>query len=318
MLPILHLNGYKIANPAVLARIPERELMSLLEGYGHTPTRLRRRPGAGPPVAGGRTGGRYQQIALIQREARLGGSRRPVLAGDRAAHPEGLDRPARGRRLRGRGHAGGHIRFRWPTAAPTPSTSPSSSSGCAATAPRSCSTPPGRSSRSWPRLPPKGDRRMSANPHANGGLLLRDLAAAGFPRVRRGGQVPGHTAERADPGLGHMLRDVIAANQAPFRLFGPDETASNRLSAVFEVTDRTWNAEIRPGDDNLSPERPGHGGAVRAPVPGLAGGLPADRPARAVQLLRGLHPHRRLDVQPAREVAEGDARHSRGGARSRR
>ena len=80
--------------------------------------------------------------------------------------------------------------------------------------------------------------------------------------------------------LGAWLRDVIRLNPTTFRLMGPDETASNRLSPVFEATDRVWQAEIEPGDDHLAPRRPGDGGAVRAPLPGLAGGLPADRPAR--------------------------------------
>ncbi len=102
-------------------------------------------------------------------------------------------------------------------------------------------------------LSPKGDRRMSASPHANGGLLLRDLRLADFRQYAVEVKSPGTPLSEPTRVLGYMLRDAIAANQESFRLFGPDETASNRLSAVFEVTDRTWNAEIRPGDDNLSP-----------------------------------------------------------------
>ncbi len=108
--------------------------------------------------------------------------------------------------------------------------------------------------------------------------------------------------------LGTYLRDVMGANPESFRVFGPDETVSNRLGAVLEATDRTWMAETRPTDEQLAPDGRRDGDALRAPVPGLARGLPADGPSRPVQLLRGLHPHRRLDVQPARQVAQGDAR----------
>jgi xylulose-5-phosphate/fructose-6-phosphate phosphoketolase len=90
-----------------------------------------------------------------------------------------------------------------------------------------------------------------------------------------------------------------------FRVFGPDETASNRLGAVFEVTDKTWMAEFLPDATSTSRPTAGSWRSSRAHLPGLARGLPADRPARPVLLLRGLHPHRRLDVQPARQVAEG-------------
>ena len=89
---------------------------------------------------------------------------------------------------------------------------------------------------------------------------------------------------------------------------GPDETASNRLGAVFEATDRAWEAELLASDDHLAPDGRVMEVLERAPLPGLARGLPADRPPRPVQLLRGVHPHHRLDVQPARQVAEGHAR----------
>ena len=108
--------------------------------------------------------------------------------------------------------------------------------------------------------------------------------------------------------LGEFLRDVVTLNQDQrnFRIFGPDETLSNLLGAVFEVTSRQWDARDRSQRRVPRARRAGAGlDAQRAPVRGLARGLPADRPARPVQLLRGLHPHRRLDVQPARQVAEG-------------
>ena len=155
---------------------------------------------------------------------------------------------------------------------------------------------------------PEGERRMGANPHANGGVLLQDLRLPDFRDYAVPVEHPATTSSEATRVLGTFLRDIVRRNPETFRIFGPDETASNRLSNVFEVTDRQWGAEILDTDDHLAPQRPRHRGPQRAPLPGLPGGLPADRPARPVQLLRGVHPHRRLDVQPAREVAEGDAR----------
>ena len=95
-------------------------------------------------------------------------------------------------------------------------------------------------------LPPRGERRMSANPHANGGLLLRDLHLPDFRDYAVPVEKPGTTTSEATRVLGAFLRDVVSANAETFRLFGPDETASNRLADVFEVTDRAWNAALEP------------------------------------------------------------------------
>ncbi len=100
---------------------------------------------------------------------------------------------------------------------------------------------------------PQGDRRMSANPHANGGLLLRDLVLPDFRAYAVPVTEPGQPASEATRVLGRWIRDVIAANPDTFRLFGPDEVVSNRLDAVFEVTDRAFDADIRPDDDHLAP-----------------------------------------------------------------
>src|SRR5438067_4419232 len=104
------------------------------------------------------------------------------------------------------------------------------------------------------RLPPQGDRRMSANPHANGGELLRDLRLPDFRDYAIAVARPGTTTSEATRVLGGYLRDVIKMNPDNFRIVGPDETESNRLSAVFEATKRTWDAEVVPGDDHLAPE----------------------------------------------------------------
>src|SRR5581483_4116126 len=94
---------------------------------------------------------------------------------------------------------------------------------------------------------------MSANPHSNGGALLQDLALPDFRDYAVPVPRPGTTFSEATRVLGSYLRDVIRGNPQSFRLFGPDETASNRLSAVFEATDRAWDAETLPGDDHLAP-----------------------------------------------------------------
>ncbi len=156
-------------------------------------------------------------------------------------------------------------------------------------------------------LAPKGERRMGANPHANGGILLRDLRMPDFRDYAVDVPAPGVPGIGDTHVLGPFLRDVVKLNaeQRNFRVFGPDETLSNGLEALFEVTKRQWDAATVPERRVSRARRARDGDAQRAPVRGLARGLPAHRAARALQLLRGVHPHRRFDVQPARQVAEG-------------
>ncbi len=147
---------------------------------------------------------------------------------------------------------------------------------------------------------------MSASPYTNGGAHPRDLE---LPDFRAYGVKAGETAE-ATRVLGGWLRDVMTAN-APyrnFRLVGPDETESNRLGAVLDVTGKAWQAQVLDVDQHLDRPRPGDGDPVRTHLPRSAGGLPAHRPPRPVLVLRGVRAHRRLDGQPARQVAEGDPR----------
>ena len=103
-------------------------------------------------------------------------------------------------------------------------------------------------------LAPTGERRMSANPHANGGLLLRDLRLPDFRDYAVTVPTPGGTTAEATRVLGELIRDVIKLNPESFRLFGPDETASNRLQAVFEATDKAWMADMLPVDEHLAPD----------------------------------------------------------------
>src|SRR5439155_19266917 len=114
--------------------------------------------------------------------------------------------------------------------------------------------PDGRLVPELAELPPEGARRMSANPHANGGLLLRDLRLPRFQDYAVDVPAPGATSGEATKVLGAFLRDVVRMNPDNFRVMGPDETASNRLSSLFEATDRTWMAETVAGDDHLAPD----------------------------------------------------------------
>ena len=159
-------------------------------------------------------------------------------------------------------------------------------------------------------LAPAGERRMGANPHANGGLLLRDLRLPDFRDYAVDVPAPGRhvrARRRACSAAG------CATSRPPTRTRSACSARTRRPPTGSARCSRSptapgWPRSL-PTDEHLSPGRPRDGGAQRAPLPGLARGLPADRPPRPVQLLRGLHPHRRLDVQPAREVAEGHAPH---------
>ena len=156
---------------------------------------------------------------------------------------------------------------------------------------------------------------MSANPVANGGTLLRDLRPARLARPRRRGRpTRGRTSHEATRVLGGWLREVTRGNPDNFLTFAPDELASNRLQDILDVDRALLGGRDRARATTGSRPRGGSSRcSQRAHLPGAAGGLPADRAARRVHLLRGVHPHRRLDVQPAREVARGQRRSRRGG-----
>ena len=170
-------------------------------------------------------------------------------------------------------------------------------------------------------LAPQGDRRMSANPHTNGGLLLRDLRLPDFRdyAVERDRTRAPSTAESTRV-MGRFLRDVMKLNMESrnFRLFSPDESNSNRWQDVLEVTNRAWVAETEPWDDHLAPDGRVMEMLSEHQCQGWLEGLSPDRPARLLLLLRGVHPHHRLDVQPARQMAEGVQSTFPGGGRSAR
>ena len=253
VLPILHLNGYKIASPTVLARISPEELDSLLRGYGYTPY----------VVAGSDPAQMHQafaaaldrcldDIAQIQRRAREDGAgerpRWPMLV---LRSPKGWTGPAEVDGLPVEGswrshqvpfadartdHGHREVLERW----------------MRSYRPEELFDSAGAPVRQIHDLHPAGDRRMSANPHANGGVLLRDLRMPDFRDYAVPVQEPGTGAVEATRVLGTFLRDTMRFNPTSFRVFAPDENSSNRLGALLEVTDRAWNAQTFPDDDHLA------------------------------------------------------------------
>jgi xylulose-5-phosphate/fructose-6-phosphate phosphoketolase len=258
VLPILHLNGYKIANPTVLARIPEEELAALMRGYGHEPLFVT-------------VGADDDHIEVHQRFA--------------AVLDEALDRIAD---IQGRARAAGEIeRPAWPMIvlrSPKGWTGPREVDGLPVEGTwRSHQVPmtdvrtnadhlrllddwlrsyrpdelfdeDGRLVSELAAWSPRGEKRMSAIPQANGGLLLRDLSLPDFRDYALDVKQPGVDTAESTRVLGSFLRDLIARNPDNFRLFGPDETASNRLGDVFATTSRAWDAELEATDEGLAPD----------------------------------------------------------------
>jgi len=261
VLPILHLNGYKIANPTVLARIPEGELLELMRGYGHAPVVV---SGDDPP-------GVHQQMAAaldwaldeIARIQELARSRarsdrdhqasRPAWPMIILRTPKGWTGPKTvdGKQVEGtwRAHQVPVDGFR-----EHPEHIQVLEDWLRSYQPRELFDGSGKLVDEIAGLPPQGDLRLSANPHANGGELLRDLRLPDFRDYAVNVPAPGTTLSEATRVMGTYLRDVVKMNPDNFRIMGPDETTSNRLNAVFEATDRAWEAERQPGDDHLSPD----------------------------------------------------------------
>ncbi|MBB4915637.1 xylulose-5-phosphate/fructose-6-phosphate phosphoketolase [Streptosporangium saharense] len=246
VLPILHLNGYKIANPTVLARIPEDELVKLLEGYGYRPHLVSGdEPAAMHELMAETLETVFDQIAAYKEGD---GGRLPMIV---LRSPKGWTGPAV--------VDGVPIEGTW-RAHQVPLAGVRDDAGhremlqewMRSYRPEELFDELGRPVAEITVTVPEGERRMSASPHANGGVLLRPLALPDFRDYAV--QVKSPAAESSEPTrvLGTWLRDVIAANPETFRLLGPDETASNRLSAVFETTDRAWDAEVLPTDEHLA------------------------------------------------------------------
>jgi xylulose-5-phosphate/fructose-6-phosphate phosphoketolase len=254
VLPILHLNGYKIANPTVLARIPEEELRGLLEGYGHAPVfvggddpeRVHQQLAAAMDWA-------LDEIARIQRVARDGESARPRWPMIVLRTLKGWTGPkiVDGKQVEGtfRAHQVPVTDFR-----SKPDHIQILEDWMRSYKPDELFDKSGRLMPELAALPPRGGRRMSANLHANGGALLKDLKLPDFRSYAVTVKKPGTTTSEATRVLGAYLRDVMRANSDNFRIMGPDETESNRLQTVYEAAKKTWDAELRPGDEDLSPD----------------------------------------------------------------
>ena len=258
VLPILHLNGFKIANPTILARIGERDLTDLLRGYGHEPYFVE-----------GDDPARLHEMMAETLDA--------VLRDIRAIQTQARSLPAATR----------PARPRWPMIVlktPKGWTGPETVDGLPVEGTwRAHQVPIAdfrkaehlRQLEEWMRsyrpeelfdengklreeiasIAPTGHRRMSSNPHANGGCLLQPLSMPDFRDFAVPVETPGAIEAEATRVLGQYLREVMRLNldQRNFRLFGPDETASNRLDAVYDVSDKAWMAEVEPVDLNLSP-----------------------------------------------------------------
>ena len=228
------------------------------------------------------------------------------MADDPAGHARRAG-PARRRSTACRSRApGGPTRCRSPRPARTTSTAALLEEWLRSYRPEELFDADGPRWRPTARLAPDGAPPDEREPARQRRPAAYAAAAAGLPRPRRGGDRAGRLDPRAHPGARPATCvDVMRDNDCDdFRIFGPDETASNRLDAVYEVDRQGLGRRDPAGRRAPRPLRPGGGDPLRAHLPGLAGGLPADRAARALLLLRGLHPPRRLDVQPARQVAQ--------------
>ncbi len=255
VLPVLHLNGYKIANPTVLARIPREELVELLCGYGYKPYFVEgHEPEKMHQLLAGAMDAVIGEIREIQRRAREEGvTERPVWPVIVLVSPKGWTGPkvVDGVQIEGtfRAHQVPLEEF---------STKPEHlkilEDWMRSYRPDELFDDTGRVVCEVTDLAPKGTRRMGANPHANGGLLLKDLVMPDFRQYAVKVEKPGTGRVESTRVLGNMLRDVMKLNMdsANFRVVGPDETASNRLNALFEVTDRELEARILPNDDHIS------------------------------------------------------------------
>jgi xylulose-5-phosphate/fructose-6-phosphate phosphoketolase len=255
VLPILHLNGYKIANPTVLARIPEAELTSLLEGYGHKvhwvsgddPATMHQLMAATLDTV-------IAEITSIQKHAReTGDATRPAWPMIVFKSPKGWTGPKMVDGLPTEGTWRSH-QVPMAEVKTNPDHLALLETWLKSYRPDELFDENGTLVPELKGLPPKSYRRMSANPHANGGLLLQDLVLPDFRNYAVEVARPGTTFAEATKVLGSYLRDVTRANTDRFRIFGPDETSSNRLQNVFEVTNRQWEGETLPTDDHLAPE----------------------------------------------------------------
>jgi xylulose-5-phosphate/fructose-6-phosphate phosphoketolase len=257
VLPILHLNGYKIANPTVLARISQEELEQLFRGYGYTPYFVE---GHEPEVMHRLMAATLDEVVAeirrIQSNARERGvAERPRWPMIVLKTPKGWTGP---KEVDGLPVEGTYRAHQVPLSEPTehPEHLKILETWMRSYRPEELFDGSGRLIPELRELAPQGERRMGANPHANGGILLRDLRLPDFRDFAIEVPQPGNAKNEDARTLGKFLRDAIKLNadSRNFRIFGPDETASNRLSAVFETTNKQWVGTVVPSDDHLSPD----------------------------------------------------------------
>ena len=256
VLPILHLNGYKIANPTVLARISHQELEDLFRGYGYKPYFVEGdEPVLMHRLMAGTLDKVLAEIRTIQADARRNGfKRRPIWPMIVLRSPKGWTGP---KTVDGKPTEGSWRSHQVPLAdlANKPGHLKQLEKWMKSYKPEELFDKTGRLKLELAELAPAGDRRMGANPHANGGLLLRDLRMPDFCDYAVAVPSPGAVTAEATRVMGAFLRDVIRLNAAQrnFRVFGPDETESNRLNALFEATERVFTGEILKTDEHVAP-----------------------------------------------------------------
>ncbi len=259
VLPILHLNGYKIANPTVLARIPEEELLSLFKGYGYDPILV---SGDDPTpmheAMAEALDQAYARIREIQKEARQEGQQEA--AADRPRWPMIILRSPKGwtgpKTVDGKQVEGTWRAHQVPLdgVKTNPEHLKQLEAWMRSYQPEKLFDEHGQLSKELADIAPKGRLRMGMNRHANGGLLLKPLEMPSFEAYGVPIEAPGATQSEATRVLGTYLRDVMRANlhSSNFRVFGPDETASNRLEAIYEVSPKRWDALYKDVDENLA------------------------------------------------------------------
>ena len=248
VLPILNLNGYKIANPTILARISHEELQALFMGYGYVPHFVE---GADPMEMHHRMAATLDEaigrIRAIQRAARAGEAERPRWPMIVLRSPKGWTGP---KEIKGHKVEGSWRAHQVPIAdmREDPKSLGILEDWLRSYKPEQLFDDAGRLVPELRELAPKGQRRMSANPHANGGLLRKDLKLPDFRQYAVEVPTAGVIRHENTKPLGEFLRDIVRENMTSFRVFGPDETASNRLQAIYEVGKKVWMADLLPED----------------------------------------------------------------------